>query len=69
MLNGGKTELQAIASQNKHEEARKFQEGGAAMIVYEDLIQQYNPEESGWDDLGLGCWTHMKFIGDNNISA
>jgi hypothetical protein len=69
MFNEGKIELPAIASHNKNKEAKKIQEGGTAMIVYRDLIQQYNPEESGWDDLGLGCWTHMKFKGDDNIST
>ncbi len=69
MFNGGETELRAIASHNKNEEARKLQEGGTAMIVYGDLIQQFDPEESGWDDLGLGRWTHMKFKGDDNIST
>ncbi len=39
------------------------------MIVYGDLIQQFNPEESGRDDLSLGHWTHMKFKGDDNIST
>jgi hypothetical protein len=39
------------------------------MIVYGDLIQQYNPEESGRDDLGPGHWTHIKFKGDDNIST
>jgi exonuclease III len=69
MFNGGKTELRAIASHNKNKEAGKFQEGGTAMVVYKDLIQQYNPAESGRDDLGLGRWTHMKFKGDDNIST
>ncbi len=42
-FDGGKTELRAIASHNKNKEARKFQEGGTAMLVYGDLIQQYYP--------------------------
>jgi hypothetical protein len=40
MFNWGKTELRAIASHNKNKESGKFQEGGTAMIVYGDLIQQ-----------------------------
>jgi hypothetical protein len=47
MFNGGEKELRAIASHNKNEEAGKFQDRGAAMIVYGDLIQQFDPEESG----------------------
>ncbi len=69
MFNGGETELRAIASHNKNKEAKKIQERGTTIIVYEDLIQQFDPEESGRDDLGLGQWMHMKFKGDDNIST
>jgi hypothetical protein len=37
------------------------------MMVYGDLIQQFNPEASGRDDLGLGRWTYMLFCGTNNM--
>jgi hypothetical protein len=52
MFNGGETDLQAIASSNVNEEAGKFQEGGTAMMTYGDLIQQFDPEGSGHDELG-----------------
>jgi hypothetical protein len=32
-FNGGKTELQAIASHDRNKEARKFQEGGTAFLI------------------------------------
>jgi hypothetical protein len=67
MFNGGKTELRAIAFHNRNEDAEKFQEGGTAMMVYGNLIQQFDPEGSGQDDLGLGRWTYMKFSGNDNI--
>jgi hypothetical protein len=67
MFNGGETELQAIASHNRNEDAGKFQEGGTAMMVYGDLIQQFDPETSGQDDLGLGRWTYMLFCSTNNM--
>ncbi len=38
MFNGGETELRAIASHNRNENAGKFQEGGTAMLAYGDLI-------------------------------
>jgi hypothetical protein len=66
MFNGGKTELRAIASHNRNEDAGKFQEGGTAMMVYGNLIQQFAQEESGRDKLGLGRWTYMLFRGNNN---
>ncbi len=34
MFNGGETELQAIASNNVHEEVGTFQEGGTTMMIY-----------------------------------
>jgi hypothetical protein len=36
------------------------------MMVYGNLIQHFNPEASGRDDLGLGWWTYMLFRGTNN---
>jgi hypothetical protein len=47
MFNCGETELQAIASHNRNKDTGKFQEGGTAMMVYGDLIQQFDLEESG----------------------
>jgi hypothetical protein len=61
MFNSGKTELQAIASHNRNKDAGKYQEGGTAMMVYGNLIQQFDPENSGRDDFRLGWWTYMKF--------
>ena len=60
-------ELRAIASNDVHKELGKFQEGGTAMMTYGDLIQQFDPEGSGHNNLGLGCWTFMRFVGDNKI--
>jgi hypothetical protein len=66
MFNGGETELWAIALHNQNEEVGKFQEGGTAMMVYSDLIQQFDPEASGRDDLGLGRWMYILFCCTNN---
>jgi hypothetical protein len=57
MFNGEETELRAIVSNNVHKEVGKFQEGGTAMMTYGDLIQQFDPEGSGHNNLGLGGWT------------
>jgi hypothetical protein len=54
MFNGGETDLRAIASHNVHENVGKYQEGGTEMMSYGNLLQQFNPEGSGHDDLGLG---------------
>jgi hypothetical protein len=54
---GGETDLRGIASHNVHETVGKYQEGGMAMMSYGNLLQQFDPEGSGHDDLSLGCWT------------
>ncbi len=67
MFNGGETDLQVIASHNAHESVGKYQEGGTAVLSYGNLLQQFDPEGSGCDDLGLGCWTYMRFVGEVRI--
>jgi hypothetical protein len=67
MFNRGDTNLQAIASNNVNEEAGKFQEGGTMLIIYGNLIQLFDSEGSGCNNLGLRCWTYMRFIGDGKI--
>ena len=57
MFNGGETELWAIASHNVHESVGKFQEGGTAVLSYGNLIQQFDPEGSVRNNLGLGRWS------------
>ena len=67
MFNGGEMELQAIALNNVHKYVGKFQEGGTAMMTYGGLIQQFDPEGLGRNDLGLGRWTFMRFVRDDKI--
>jgi hypothetical protein len=55
------------ASHNVHESVGKYQEGGTAVLSYGNLLQQFDPEGSGRDDLGLGCWTYMRFVGEDRI--
>ncbi len=59
--------MQAVASNNANEETGKFQEGGTALITYGNMIQQFDSEGSGCDDLDLGRWTYMRFIGDDKL--
>jgi hypothetical protein len=54
MFNGEDTELRAIAAHNVNKDKGKFQKGGTAMLVFGDLIEQFDPEGLGQDDLGLG---------------
>ena len=57
----------AITSHNVHESVGKYQEGGTAVLSYGNLLQKFDLEGSGRDDLGLGCWTHMRFVGEDRI--
>ncbi len=54
--------VQVIALNNVHKEVGKFQEGSTAMMIHGNLIQQFDPEGSGCNDLGLGHWTFMRFV-------
>ncbi len=47
MFNREETDLRAIAAHNANEDAGKFQEGGTAMLVFGDLIEQFDPEGLG----------------------
>jgi hypothetical protein len=69
MFNGGETKLQAVALNNVHEEVGKFQERGMAMMIHGDLIQQFDLEGSGCDNLGLGHLTFMRFVSDDKIAT
>ncbi len=37
------------------------------MLSYGNLLQQFDQEGSGRDDLGLSRWTHMRFVGEDRI--
>ena len=67
MFNGGETDLRAISSHNIHESVGKYQEGGTAVLSYGHLLQHVDSKGSGRDDLGLGRWTHMRFVGEDRI--
>jgi hypothetical protein len=59
--------LRAIAAHNVNEDAGKFQEGGTAMLVFGDLIEQFDSEGLGQDNLGLGQQTFIKFSGGDGV--
>jgi hypothetical protein len=67
MFNWRETNLQAITSHNVHRTVGKYQEGGTAMMSYGNLLQQFDPKESGCEDIGLGRWTYMRLVGDDRI--
>lgn len=60
-----------MAAHNRHaaKESGRVQEGGTAMLLFGTLIDQYDAEESGRDDLGLGRWTYMVFRGGDGLTT
>ncbi len=67
MFNREEMDLPAIASSNANKEAGKFQEGSTAMMTYGELIQHFDPEGSGCNELRLGRCTYMRSIRENRI--
>ena len=60
-----------MAGHNAHEVNKKdvgeIQEGDIAMLAIGPITAQFNREESGPDELGLGCWTSMQFVGSDQV--
>ena len=67
MFNGGETEIRTQTGHNKHENIGRQQQGGTSLLLYGSLIDQYNFEDSGKDDTGLGRWVVMTFQGSEGI--
>lgn len=71
MFRGGEAEIRTVAAHNRHEgrEAGRVQEGGTAMLLFGELIEQYDFEESGRDSSGLGRWVVMVFRGEEGLTT
>jgi hypothetical protein len=67
MFDGGEMELRVITAHNANEEAGKFQEGGMAMLVFGDMIEQFDPEGLGLVDQVLGWWAFLIFSGEDRV--
>ena len=61
----GKAEIWLVAAHNTHEgkDVGKVQEGGTAMLLFGETIDQCNFAALGKDDTGLGWWVSMLFRG------
>jgi len=66
LFRGGEADIRTVAAHNKHEgrELDSVQEGGTAMVLFGNLIEQFDMEESGRDESGLGRWVVMTFRGE-----
>ena len=67
MFRGGESEIRSVSAHNVHENVGRTQEGGTALLCYGSLIEQYDFEQSGKDDTGLGRWVVMTFRGADGI--
>jgi hypothetical protein len=64
LFNGGEAAVQSIVAHNVHESVGKIQQGGTALMLFGQLLQQLDPNESGKDPTGLGRWSVMTFQGE-----
>ncbi len=71
LFQGGEAEVRSVAAHNRHEGRRvgRRQEGGTAALVFGQLVEQYDFESSGRDELGLGRWVVLVFRGSNDITT
>ena len=69
MFNGGEAEIRTVTGHNVHENVGRTQQGGTSLLLFGSLIDQYDFEESGKDDTGLGRWVVMVFRGSDNITT
>ena len=67
MFNGGEAEIKTQTGFNCHENVGRAQQGGTSLLLYGQLIDQYDFEASGKDDTGLGRWVSMVFRGSEGI--
>ena len=67
MFKGGEAEVRSVAAHNVHENVGRAQEGGTGLLCFGPLIEQYDYEQSGKDDTGLGRWVVMVFQGADGL--
>ena len=67
MFKGGKAEVRSVAAHNVHENVGRVQEGGTGLLCYGPLIEQYDCQQSGKDDTGLGRWVVIVFQGADEL--
>ena len=71
LFRGGEADIRSVAAHNPHEgkESGRIQEGGTAMLLFGGLIEQFDFEESGRDESGLGRWVIMTLRGENGLTT
>ena len=63
LFRGEEAEIRSVVAHNVHKNVGRVQEGGASMLLFGSLIQQFDVDHSGRDDTGLGRWCYMTLCG------
>ena len=67
MLNRGECEIRSVEAHNVHNNVGRAQEGGMRLMNFGPMIEQYDLDNSGKDDTGLGRWVVMTDFTWNNV--
>ena len=67
MFRGREAEIRSVAGHKMHDNVGRSQEGGISLLCYGPLIGQYDIENMGKDDTGMGQWVVMIFQGADGI--
>jgi uncharacterized protein (UPF0332 family) len=57
--------LETIEANNIHENVGRVQEGGTAILAYDEIAGFLDKKNSGKDGTGLGRWSYMRFAGED----
>jgi hypothetical protein len=69
LFRGGETEMRSIVAHNTHENVRRVQEGGTALMLFGSSVQHFNAPESGRDETGLGRWVVITLSGAEGFTT
>ena len=56
LFNGGEADVRSVVGHNVHENVSRVQQGGTSLLLFGDLVQHLDMEQSGCDDSGRRPW-------------
>lgn len=69
LFNGGEADVRSVVGHNVHENVSRVQQGGTSLLLFGDLVQHLDMEQSGCDDSGLGRWSVMTLTGEDGFKT
>jgi hypothetical protein len=63
LFKGGEATVLSVVAHNVHENIGRTQQGGTSLLLFGNLTEQLDHDESGKDDTGLGRWLVMTLKG------